>query len=79
MIGNTLGPEQAYRFAKGEEVVASHGLKVRLIRPLDFLVISDHAENLGLAPMIAESNAELLASEFGNSCDAWQCCKPNDR
>jgi len=65
MFGNTLGPDAAYRFARGEEVLTSHGMRARLIRPLDFLVVSDHAENLGLAPMIAESNAELLKSEWG--------------
>ena len=65
MVGNTLGPEEAYRFARGEEVLQSHGLRAQLQRPLDFLVISDHAENLGLAPMIAESNPELLKTEFG--------------
>ena len=67
MIGNTLGPEEAYRFAKGEEVMASHGLPVKLIRPLDFLVVADHAENLGLAPMIAESNEILLEYPFGKA------------
>jgi hypothetical protein len=65
MFGNTLGPDAAYRFARGEEVLTSHGIRARLIRPLDFLVVSDHAENLGLAPMIAESNPELLKSEWG--------------
>jgi hypothetical protein len=65
MIGCTLGPEQAYRFARGETVVASTGVRVRLQRPLDFLVVADHAENLGLAPMIAESDPELLRTEFG--------------
>ena len=65
MIGNTLGPEEAYRFARGETVKSSPGLPARLNRPLDFLVVSDHAENLGLAPMIAESNPELLKTEFG--------------
>ena len=65
MMGNTLGPDAAYRFARGEEVIASHGMRVRLIRPLDFLVVADHAENLGLAPFIAESNPELLKSEWG--------------
>jgi hypothetical protein len=65
MMGGTLGPEEAFRFARGEEVVASHGFRVRLIRPLDFLVVADHAENLGLAPFIAESNPELLKSEWG--------------
>ena len=65
MMGNKLGPEEAYRFARGEEVLTSHGLRVRLIRPLDFLVVADHAENLGLAPFIDESNPELLKSEWG--------------
>jgi len=65
MFGNTLGPEEAYRFARGEEVLSGHGLRVRLIRPLDFLVVADHAENLGLAALIAESNPELLKSEWG--------------
>ena len=67
MFGNTLGPDAAYRFARGEEVLTAHGLRARLIRPLDFLVVADHAENLGLAPMIAESNPELLKSEWGRS------------
>ena len=65
MLGNTLGPEAAYRFARGEEVRSAAGLRTRLIRPLDFLVVADHAENLGLAPMIAESNSELLKNEWG--------------
>ena len=65
MVGNRLGPEEAYRFARGEEVVASAGVRARLQRPLDFLVVADHAENLGLAPMIAESNPDLLKTAFG--------------
>jgi len=65
MIGNRLGPEEAYRFARGEMVVSSTGVRARLQRPLDFLVVADHAENLGLAPMIAEKNADLLRSDFG--------------
>jgi Protein of unknown function (DUF3604) len=65
MIGNILGPEEAYRFARGEMVTSSIGVPVRLNRSLDFLVVSDHAENLGLAPAIAESNLELLKNEWG--------------
>ena len=65
MIGNTLGPEDAYRFARGETVTSSTGVPARLSRPLDFLVVADHAENLGLAPAIAESNPELLKNEWG--------------
>ena len=65
MVGNSLGPDEAYRFARGEEVIQSHGLRARLQRPLDFLAITDHAANLGVAPMIAESNPKLLATEWG--------------
>ena len=63
-FGNRLGPDEAYRFAKGEEVTASSGVRTRLLRPLDFLVIADHSENLGLAPMADESNPDLLKTEF---------------
>ena len=65
MIGTPLGPEEAYRFARGEEVKSSTGLPAKLQRPLDFLVVADHAENLGLAPQIASSDPELLKSEWG--------------
>ena len=65
MIGCRLGPEEAYEFARGEIVVASGGVRARLQRPLDFLVVADHAENLGLAPMVAEANPELLKTDFG--------------
>jgi hypothetical protein len=65
MVGNTLGPEVAYRFALGHEIETSSGQPARLIRPLDFLVISDHAENLGLSPLIANSDPELLKTKYG--------------
>ncbi|THD68875.1 DUF3604 domain-containing protein [Robertkochia marina] len=67
MFGNTLGPDAAYRFAKGETVTSSNGVKTRLARPLDFIVVADHSENLGLAPMIEESNPDLLKSEWGKN------------
>jgi Protein of unknown function (DUF3604) len=46
-FGVKLGPEQALRFARGEEVTASWGLQAKLDRPLDFLVIADHSGGLG--------------------------------
>lgn len=47
-LGNmNLTPADAYRFARGQEVVAHNGMTVKLRRPLDFLVVSDHAEYLG--------------------------------
>jgi hypothetical protein len=65
MIGNFLGPDEAFRFARGETVRGSAGERAKLIRPLDFLVVADHAENLGLAEMIAESDPDLLRNPWG--------------
>jgi hypothetical protein len=65
MIGNRLGPDVALRFAKGEKVTSSSGVEARLIEPLDFLVVADHAENLGLAVLIEESDAALLRDPWG--------------
>jgi len=71
LFGCTIGPDAAYRFAKGEVVTASGGTKTRLERPLDFLVVADHAENLGLAPMMAESNPMVLEKEWGKKITAF--------
>ena len=60
-----ISPDDAYRFAKGETVVAHNGQEVRLSRPLDFLVISDHAGNMGYLPLIAAGNPALLATDAG--------------
>ncbi|MCL7989554.1 MAG: DUF3604 domain-containing protein [marine benthic group bacterium] len=65
MVGNVLGPDEAYRFAKGEIVTSSAGVRARLLRPLDWMVVADHAENLGLANLIAESDSELLKNDWG--------------
>jgi len=65
MVGNTLGPEDAFKIARGEPFVSSMGVPGQLSRPFDFVVITDHSENLGLAPAIAKSDPLLLASSWG--------------
>ena len=62
---NRIGQEDAYRFARGEEVTTTHGLRVKLSRPLDFLVIADHAEMYGLMPQLLKGDPEVLASPIG--------------
>jgi hypothetical protein len=62
---STTTPDDAYRFAKGEVVTSSLGVPSRLQRPLDFLVVSEHAENLGIAIALEEENPVLLKSEWG--------------
>ena len=46
--GNRLSPEDALRFARGEQVTSSTGQTARLARPLDFLVIADHSDAIGV-------------------------------
>jgi hypothetical protein len=65
LIGTTLDAHDGYRLARGEKVFSNGGQPVQLIRPLDFLVITDHAEMLGLAPAIQDSNPVLLADPWG--------------
>ncbi len=65
MFGNTLGPDKSFSFARGDEVLSSSGLRVKLLRPLDFLVVSDHAEYLGLSDLLTTGNPRLLATDVG--------------
>ena len=64
-FGNRLGVEDAYRFARGEEVMASSGQKAKLSRPLDFLVVADHSDNMGFFPDLFAGKPELLADPTG--------------
>jgi hypothetical protein len=65
LIGNRHGPDVGFRFARGEEMRTSHGQRVKLNRPLDFLVISDHAEYLGIADLLNTADPALMATEAG--------------
>ena len=65
LVGTRLDVDAGYRFARGETVISNTGQPVQLIRPLDFLVITDHAEFIGLAPMIQTSDPILLADPWG--------------
>ncbi|NKB99541.1 MAG: DUF3604 domain-containing protein [Pseudomonadales bacterium] len=64
--GNSrFGPNEAYRLARGETIIAHNGMPVRLNRPLDFLVAADHAETMGLFPGLASADPRLLETETG--------------
>ena len=64
-FGARLTPADAYRFAKGEEVMASSGQAAKLSRPLDFLVVTDHSDNMGFFPDLFAGKPELLADPLG--------------
>lgn len=61
-FGVKLLPDEAYRFAMGEEVTASNGMKAKLAVPLDFLMVSDHSDNLGSILELKAGNPGLLAN-----------------
>ena len=62
-FGVTIGPEEAFRFARGEEVITSHGEPFKLSRPLDWLVVADHSDGMGAMKEIIAGNPRLLADE----------------
>ena len=64
-FGARLGARDAYRFARGEEVTASSGQPAKLSRPLDFLVVADHSDNMGVFPDFFAGKPEILADPTG--------------
>ncbi|MER8441037.1 DUF3604 domain-containing protein [Mesorhizobium sp. M1312] len=64
-FGAKLTPRDAYRFARGEEVTSSTGQPVKLSRPLDFLVVADHSDNMGFFPDLFAGKPEVLADPTG--------------
>jgi len=64
-FGNRLGLDEAYRFARGDEVVSTTGFPVRLSRPLDWLVIADHSDNMGFFPDMIGGAPHILNDPTG--------------
>ena len=64
-FGARLTPVDAYRFARGEEITSSTGLQVKLSRPLDFLVVADHSDNMGFFPRLNGGEPSMLADPTG--------------
>ena len=61
-FGNKLNDEEAYKFARGEEITSAGGIRVKLSRPLDFLVVSDHAEAFGAMIEVFYGNPALMGN-----------------
>ena len=66
-FGARLLPGDAHRFARGEELTSSTGLKVKLSRPLDFLVVSDHSDNMGFSRFCNPATPKCLPIRRGKS------------
>ena len=78
LIGNiALSPAEAYRFARGEIITTNSGQQARLERPLDFLVVSDHAEFLGVLDALRERKDQESISRFAKGFfDAINATQP---
>ena len=75
-FGNRLGLDAAYQFARGDEVVSSNGTPARLSRPLDWLVIADHSDNMGFFPDLLAGKPQMLADPTGK--DWYERIKSGD-
>ncbi len=64
-FGNRIGMDVAYRFARGEEVTSTTGLKTKLSRPLDFLVIADHSDGMGIFPGLMAEDEFIMKTPEG--------------
>ncbi len=64
-FGATLKPEDAHRFARGDEVISSTGIPVRLSRPLDWLVVADHSDNMGFFLDLFAGKQNILEVPMG--------------
>jgi hypothetical protein len=63
--GARLNPRDAYRFARGEMVTSSSGVPAQLSRPLDFLVVADHSDQMGFFPMLMAGDPAVMADPTG--------------
>jgi hypothetical protein len=62
--GAILSPEDAFRFARGEEVKSNTGQMAKLKRPLDWIVITDHSDGMGTISEVFAGNPEMIADPF---------------
>jgi hypothetical protein len=65
LFGARLGPEEAYRLARGEEVISSTGQPVKLARPMDWLAVTDHSDGMGLIQDLKAGSPDVLQYEQG--------------
>jgi hypothetical protein len=66
MRNGTADPDTAYRYAKGLPVIHPyHRARIQITTPLDFLVVSDHGEFMGVIPRILQNDPLVANTETG--------------
>ncbi len=61
LFGNTVSIDDAYRLARGEQINSAKGIPVKLARPLDWLIVTDHSDLMGIATDIQKGTDNILA------------------
>ncbi len=62
-FGATITPDEAYRFAKGETIRTDGDENTRIRRPLDFMMVADHANNMGVLPALVAGDLRVLTTK----------------
>ena len=70
LVGDGLGPDDAFRLARGEQIKSSSGQLVKLERPYDWMVVSDHSEYMGLPQAFKEHDPDILKTDSGKRWSA---------
>ncbi len=70
-FGTFTTPEEAYRFARGDEIVSSTGVPAKIGRPLDFMVIADHAESMGIMNEVKAGNPAVMGDKTVQKWSDW--------
>src|ERR1043166_904947 len=60
-IGCRIDDELGYRFSRGEQITSSTGQPVKLSRPMDWVVISDHAEAYGGVVLLMKGYPPMMS------------------
>ncbi|MGI9363830.1 MAG: DUF3604 domain-containing protein [Rhizobiaceae bacterium] len=63
--GTNLMPRDMYRFARGEQVNSNTGQPVRLSRPFDFYMVTEHSDGMGTITDIIKGAPNILADPQG--------------
>ena len=64
-FGARLTPRDAYVFAKGNQIMSNTGQPVKLSRPLDFLVVTDHSDGMGFFPLLMAGGPAIMGDPQG--------------
>jgi len=79
IFGTRTGPDDAYRFAKGETISHDGGFEIALEGPpLDFLAVTDHGEYMGVVPAMANPASDLNKTATAQSIFGKDATAPRE-